>query len=287
MTGVPERFQPANLLPLLKHNAGYVFDVVYALGAPTKLAYSTEPEVRYNASPFAEYNEAESKRRVELIYGDLATVHFLDFVPDLPKHELVNKLGKLDRITSYMELQEKIMNMYNHQEKCGHTISQLAKSRGREFDYIISTREDVYFFQPLSLDVILQGRRDCGIITKGCLAWKGLNMRLQVLSSNVGEKWLTTRFEHYRYLHQKGIRVWNSESFEKSHAEAMGMKMCSVPVDIFPVAVSRYMGPGQICLIAKEYHFVTKNRLREDCTPSDSGVQKFVKENTCPGSKLI
>ena len=111
-------------------------------------------------------------------------------------------------------------------------------------------------------------------------------MRLQVVSGTFGEKWLTSRFEYYRRLNSTGKTVWNPESYEKSQAKEMGMSSCTVPVDSFPVVVSRYVGPGRICFIDRETMWYNKRgRLMEDCTPSDKHVKKFVKANICPGSK--
>ena len=119
-----------------------------------------------------------------------------------------------------------------------------------------------------------------------------------MLRGTVGERWLTSRFEHYRHLHETDQTVINPEIFEKRQAEAMNMSVCAAPVDVFPVAVSRYMSPGRYCFIDKEtiwYHdghekeksgktVYKRGRLGEDCTPSDQTIKDHVNKNLCPGS---
>ena len=65
--------------------------------------------------------------------------------------------------------------------------------------------------------------------------------------------------ERFTYVNkQEAInRDWNARQqerleqqlllLEKRQAEAMNMSVCAAPVDVFPVAVSRYMSPGRYC----------------------------------------
>ena len=162
--------------------------------------------------------------------------------------------------------------MYNHQEACGRAISNMAISRGSKFDYVISAREDVYFFLPFDLGQILAGRQKCDLVTKDCLTWNGINLRLQLISGRIGERWLTSRYTHYSHLSSTKRAVSNPEQFEMDQAKSMNMRTCAAPVDVFPVAVSRFMGRDRFCFIDPEV---------SGCVPHVERIEAFIQQHMC------
>jgi hypothetical protein len=71
----------------------------------------------------------------------------------------------LDRMTGFSDemAQHTILNMYSYHEQCSRDIVEEETSSGRTFDYIISTREDIYFFHPLDLTVLLEHEGRLGL----------------------------------------------------------------------------------------------------------------------------
>ena len=94
-----------------------------------------------------------------------------------------------------------IMNMYANQVVCAEQIEEYERQRGIRFGYVVSTREDAFFFGParmadLTRNMLPLGH--CHGISKNCLAFGGVNMRLQVYARDAGLLLLSSRFTFFQ-----------------------------------------------------------------------------------------
>ena len=263
VTGSAARLQPRSLfLNVLQHNSDYCWDVIFVL-AGGELRYSTAAHLTYMPSPFARHNSSRAMRlALESATRDLPDsirLHVLDLVKDLVADEIDARLGgPLDRIREVVgeiQRQRRVLNMYNHQQLCAVAIEDLEMRQGHAFDWVVSTREDAYFMAPLNLTTLLARRTSCDIITKGCLAWGGLNMRFQLLPRRAGVRWLSSRFSFYHYLQSTNRSESNPESFEQAQARWLGLNSaprCRASATELPVAVARHTYDGAFCIMGLE-----------------------------------
>ena len=318
VAGMPSRLHPEALLrSVVAANApGYTFDVIYALQPPAasmyysstreKLGLGTqgnlsqsrfhavgsedaiatiirdlEAEIRRDvANKAAEQGHAERMQR-----GRTARIHVLKFIRDRSSAEWHSHLElasnqKLDRITQFIEIQWRVLNMYQHQVVCAEKIRELEASRGIRFDYIISTREDIWFWNTVDLAALtsgglIRGSGDvgpaeghkshraqavtpCDIVTKNCLAWNGINMRFQLLRRELGFHFLHNRLKFYKSMYNHSKCIWNTEQFELIQARQIGMTTCPRTVTELPAVPARRLAKTDgasehpICFFEKE-----------------------------------
>ncbi len=90
--------------------------------------------------------------------------------------------------------------MYSYQVNCAQRITFTESLRGIHYPYIISTREDAYFFNPMDFAHLIHtfNQRQCNIMTKDCLSWGGLNMRFQLLDHDSAIAFLSQRLSFYQ-----------------------------------------------------------------------------------------
>ena len=135
------------------------------------------------------------------------------------------KRKNLNRIYQYLEAQPSILNMYSYQEACVRQLQQTEAEKSFKFDYVISTRDDVYFFEPMNLtrlilDFSQPSGRNCSIVSKSCLAWGGLNMRLQLLQRDSAVAFLGRRMDFYASLYH---RAKNHRQTTAANPEIFGL----------------------------------------------------------------
>jgi hypothetical protein len=219
----------------------------------------------------------------------------------------------LDRITQYKDAQATILNMYAHQPRCIEQILQYEaqqqatqKSNKQQqpqqhnhhqpfrFDYVVSTREDVYFFKPMNLTHIIHklhhGQKNeylpehptpaqeqelaylskCDVPYKRCLSFWGFNMRFFILTRDKGIPFFGNRLSFYQFLLQINKTVDNPERFELSMANALQLTPCPMSVEEYPVTAARYFQQGQFCFIAFEI---------QQCVPQDN--LDFIRQHLC------
>lgn len=195
---------------------------------------------------------------------------------------------RLAVIEQYEAVQHLILNMYSHQEHCitqlqeyeinvfqnkyNSTVESSASNTSKHFDYVLSLREDIYFFRPLVLRTVIdqyllnpQGvalqdsvgkgqKRDvgCHIVQKNCLRWSGLNMRGQLLRREHALAFLGQRLSYYNQNVQTHQEILNPEGWELKQLHDLHLRACDVPVDLFPITVARNLPGGKYCFIPFE-----------------------------------
>ena len=189
--------------------------------------------------------------------------------------------GPLDRLKQFnmrdyhpSGISVNIMNMYQAHINCADQILAYEQEKTLEvnknltawrFDYIISTREDAYFYTPMNISALLPQLRlfhnptpttvttdgnhgKCDIIFKNCLTFGGFNMRLQLFNRDSGIIMLGNRFKFYSIMHQAGWKTVNPECYEMMEAGMYDVIDCKVDIDYIPVTAARHLKDGDICL---------------------------------------
>jgi hypothetical protein len=119
-----------------------------------------------------------------------------------------------------------------------------------EYEYIVKTREDIYFFKPIPPD--WRPEPSCDVTAKSCLSWGGINMRLQWYKFNVAKKIMSTRFKDSWNINQGAV---NPEEFEMLQLQLHGYTSCTAHQDIFSIAAVRYLSSNKRCFNAMELGF--------------------------------
>jgi hypothetical protein len=154
---------------------------------------------------------------IEDAFTAVSRSYSLSLWPLLDRDRLIHehRLVKLDRITQYVKIQVRIMNMYHHQLMCGREVDRSAT----KYEAVIYLREDVFFFHDTNVSVPMRALgKHCDLVAKDCLGWGGINMRLQLLTDT---SFLVRRFDFYRHLIATGNTVFNPEQFELRQANWM------------------------------------------------------------------
>jgi len=258
VTGMPERLQPEHLIKrfVAPNAARFAFDIIYALAPPTSLFYSTDGHVKYDPSSFAQQTHAQLTQSLAKLVSGFperhVRLHVLRAINDLDAAALRKKLSispvqALDRISQFIgNIQPRILNMYHHQEICAQQIGEIERGRGRVFDFVVSTREDVYLWKDMNLEE-LTSRHTCDIVTKDCKNWGGINMRLQLLRRDSGLRFLRDRLPFYAAMYRENRTFANPEVFELAQAEALKLSVCYRSIDNVPVTAVRHTQHGEFC----------------------------------------
>ncbi len=195
--------------------------------------------------------------------SELANIRFLKpFNDDEWKLYLnLNKSQELDRIREISNNNKIVLNIYRNQHECLVDILHKEHQRNEhedehkrhfKYDYFIFTREDIYYFHPMNLStpihLLKQRHHDvtasetthtCHMITKDCLDWGGINMRVEITRKAEGYKIFGSRLHYYRKLYGSGGTVFNPEEFELTQLHAHKYNVCPVSVDVLGTAVAR------------------------------------------------
>jgi hypothetical protein len=190
---------------------------------------------------------------------------FVNFKFELPydMHKWQNIMGRegelLDRIGEYTSRQPIILNMYKNHISCMDSVLQYETQTQVKFDYVINSREDVYYFHPIDLRDTFEmlQNNSCGLVSKGCVMNYGINMRMQITGRDYAFKLFGTRLEFYKNMFQTGKTIKNPESFEMFHVNSLGLQSCTLPVDLFPIATARISPQGKYCFLLKELQSLT------------------------------
>ena len=312
---MPGRLHPEALLrSVVAANApSHTFDVIYALQPPAAELYFSTMITRAGHGQLAKsrFGSVGSEEAVAKIIRDLeaqiraevaakaagqrqgqplgraARIHVLKFIVDLSPEEWHSHFGlashqALDRIEQFKKIQWRVLNMYHHEVKCAEKIRELETSRGVKFDYIIRTREDIWFWNNVDLAALTRGGlvrgfdptkgaesqtvTPCDIVTKNCLAWEGLNMRFQILRREIGFHFLHNRLQFYKSLYKNstspGTTIHNTEKFEMVQAQRMGMTTCPRTVTEVPAAATRRLDINEHCYLL---YCNTHGDLKTEC----------------------
>jgi hypothetical protein len=284
VTGQTSRWQPQLLFDgLIRPNIEFSNRFYLFFNIQKATVFNTDIANTFAPGALSKLNDSEVLRFVRALYeGPQVEVASLKFPSSISREELLQTfhVNDLDRISQYVGVQHTILNMYAHQVNCIRQIVQFEKEHSMKLDYIIWTREDTLFFRPLQLSKILpQLRKDtrdfrnsssCDILFKRCRNFWGFNMRLYILTREVGLKFLGNRFSFYRYLYSINKTIENPERFELIEASALNFIGCARSVEYFPVTAVRHYQNGQMCFVWFEV---------DRCVPQS--YQEFAKDHLC------
>jgi hypothetical protein len=288
------RLSPASILEHVvgANHASFSFDVVYALSESHDLYYNTaagtSEELETNAFGLLDEPSARLALTAAAASSRTHTAHVIPRIASrtkdewrrviLPQEAKGKGSGRLDRIEKYAGQQHTILNMYRQQSECAKSVELLEQYYGARFDYIISTREDTFFFRHVDLRTLLAARDgSCGLTARDCLSWGGINMRFQLLGRDVGLPLLRDRIRFYASLFGsenawgRPMRFFNPEQFEMMAAEVYNVSTCSLSVEQIPVTVARHVRNGTFCFPPFE--------VMKGCFPR--GAEALVRSRRC------
>lgn len=259
VTGQLGRLLPQFLIKdVIKPNQGYYFDIYVILQAGNQNAiFSTN--IKSKQSAFASLDKSQVPLVLSSIFNSsnskLAELSFMPFKPFKEWHSFMNiktntvhdQPNLFDQFKESTTM-ESIFNMYAKIAACAESILQ-SKTK---YDAVLLSRDDLYFFRPVDLNALIPLLKRCDVIAKNCLNWGGINMRLQVLSINLGLQFLREHLEFCKYLYKFNMTVNNTESFELAHAKHLSASVCHLPVDQVPSTGARLIHHNKICFLEKE-----------------------------------
>lgn len=183
-----------------------------------------------------------------------------------------------------------ILDMYKHHQECSNQITHFEKTIEEKFTYIISTREDIFFFKPLDISSLVAkymtagpGAEPCQLLTKGCLDFGGLNMRLQLILRGDDDSSLNYLRKVSRFVEisqRKDKRFLNPESFELYLAEEQyKWKTCKLPIEEYPITACRlsYINRS-VCFVHQELKMYEESS--PPCVPQSE--MDFAIMHLCP-----
>lgn len=243
--------------------------------------YNTDGHLAFQPTNLSSMPHAEVLDHVHALYdkpnSKLVSMTFIP--PDAPSEWLSILHNNLDRIQQYKDAQASILNMYHHQELCMEQLDRFERFHNRTVDFVLSTREDIFYFRPLNLSYLLAmttaegagGKSSCSLITKECLSWGGLHMRWQLLTRAGSEDFFNKRLAFYQHLHASGRTVYNPESFEAAQAKHYNLTVCELYVQDIPNVVVRHVRDGKVCFLKPE--------VIDNCVPQSNA--SWVSRHMC------
>jgi hypothetical protein len=232
-------------------------------------------------------NENITSALVDLFLTDNSHVVSVQYHKPLGKRQWLDilQVDRLDRMSQFVANQHIILNMYSYHEACGNQIREYEKDVSTQFQYIICTREDIYFFKPIDLNYLIHKymvKNHCGMLTKDCLNWGGVNMRFQLLNRDDGLKYLR-RIEFYKSMYSTNEVVMMPEAMELLQTRRLYIKLCNLSIEEYPVVAARFSYINRtLCFThpeLKEYGVDSP----PPCVPKDT--MDFAIANICPREK--
>lgn len=182
--------------------------------------------------------------------------------------------------------------MYKHHEDCGNQIEILENRTHVKMDYIINTREDIYFFKPLNLTSLIEKHMvisnpddhssPCDLLTKGCLDFGGLNMRVQFLRGGPRGIAYMSKVKYFKLMmREPRMKFENPEIFEQYIAEKLlDMKVCKLDVEEMGVTAARLSYVNlSVCFIHQELKLL-EPKSSPPCVPKSE--MDFAIMHLCP-----
>jgi hypothetical protein len=334
VSGQISRWLPVHLLSgVIQANSDHFFhlfiNLQYHLNDDMSSVFTTNSALSFESTPVSKMKSIDLLNYIHSLYSTKnSQVVSMEFVPprsllDWKKSfalssSLLNStsyskggsLPNLDRISLYVKKQHAILNLYSHQIRCYDQIKSYEKN-GVKIDYVINTREDIFYFKPINLAKLLPNHQQlmirdeillrseevgnsrpfsflrnslrhsfCDLVVKNCLKWNGTNMRWQLFSHDHSSAILENRLKYYRYLYKINTTFHNPEIFELNQYKYFQLNICEYPIDDIPATAVRYVGGSRDvtpsssngeCFIAQE--------IGDRCVPAK--FQKLVKDNNC------
>jgi hypothetical protein len=330
VSGQISRWLPEYLLTgVIQANKDHVFhlfiNLQYHLTDDISSVFTTSSALSFEPTPVNKMKSIELLNYIHSLYStknsQIASIEFVpprtlsdwkksmalltsqdSYTSSSASSEKEGSLPDLDRISLYTKKQHAILNLYSHQMRCYEQIKTFEVMNGVKIDYVINTREDIFYFQPIILAKLLPNHQSsngeqisvtsrepgaskpysfvqnslhhsfCDIVVKNCLKWNGTNMRWQLFSRDLSSSILQNRLNYYLYLYKINATFHNPEIFELNQYKHYQLNICEYSVDEIPATAVRYAGSaGSSCFIAQE--------IGDRCVPTK--FQKFVKENNC------
>jgi hypothetical protein len=259
ITGQVQKWIPEFQIPnLIEFNRNTMFSFFFNLQFSQK--YFNAQGIK-DVTP-SNWTRIEFRRAFNLIsemyssnHSDVVTFKF-DLPYDLRKWQiLLDQVGKpLDRISNHVKTQHFVLNTYQNQLSCIEEILEYENQTQIKFDYIITTKEDAFYFHPISLmdSYIMLKDDNCGVITKSCCAQGGINTRFQIARRDEGVRLFSSRIDFYQSLFEKNIKISSPEMFELLQLTSYGFRNCTLPVDTIPITSAKINSTNQVCLMEKE-----------------------------------
>ncbi len=281
--------------PLIDANPLFTFYHFYNLQVPGPngtTVYWKGSEHRPRDSSFAGMDESSIRHGlIQTLEGKNSIIASIALSTPCSREEWVAKIPLMDsrvfmRIPK--EYTHNVLNMYSSHPKCVEQIKAYELDNSIKFDYVISNREDAFFFEPYNLSKLVLllpslPKKKCDMLYKSCLSWGGFAIRSQLYTRAAAILLLGNRMDSLQSMivsfnRTKGKLLRNPETFEKFQAVRAGLVGCPVSVDLFPAAAARYDNNGSICVEKKEV-FENPVVSRRPCYPSSS--KDFIKTKIC------
>ena len=309
VTGMPSRLRPSSLLRhLVDANKHYTFHIFYVLQETAEVYFTTKaPGEKLPQSSSRMGRMPQDKLRDELMKaGGRQAVKVTVLQPTKSRNasQWAAWLGlsdsSLDRITQFTNIQDRVLAEFSHHPRCAASIESQERHDGQRFDYVVRSREDLFFFQPLRIETVWDRYAHCDIVYKGCLSHGGIGQRLQLLKRDRGLAFLATRFSYYRYMNATGRTHLNPEQFEKGQASWLNLTACAATVNEMPAAAARVVA-NKLCFNVLDAFSVACYKAPCETlycrAPDDSAAHCFPKDNlsfvnshlcvACPGQRSV
>lgn len=276
ITGQTGRMLPHLLKPFFEHNPEHTFSLFYVLQKakdPSTVIYNTSKTQVFDPSKYAFMNDEEVMQSLENIYKPFSNVRIVNHIIRFPTSEEEFKqdfggVEQLNVIAHFVSCQSSILNMYKNHVLC----ATMAEEDGlkNHYDYLITLREDAFFFKPLLLSKILPKLQNgCDFLAKRCLAFGGVNMRINVMRFAFGINYVKNRINHYRSLlnvdQRKPSKMLknNPEQLDKLHLQSLAARICPLSIEEIPSTAARHTKDDNFCFIKFEY---------ENCIPKGVNI---------------
>ena len=178
--GQTARFIPEALRPLIADNEKVRFSLFYNLQHKgDKLPPVFNTDGWFFGTPI--YNNMRAHQALVTIqrifnnatFGNIDSIQLQYWRPfDADSWQIHLGLKELNVISQFGTSQFTILNMYRYQQKCVRQISSYEARMQNKFDYVISTREDIYFLGKFDVQQLVSEymqRQRCQILSKSCL----------------------------------------------------------------------------------------------------------------------
>lgn len=270
---IPNYFYSGVIQANPNHFFSLFINLQFHTSADLTSVFTTKSSINFQPTPVNKMPYSDMLQYVHrLFHTNHSQIVVLDVVPPKTLFEWKETLKlSLDRIYLYAKKQHAILNLYFHQRRCFDQILLREEMQQVKFDYVINTREDIYYFRPIILDPIFPSHRFsfdnltspgrdkemavptvftqhsphhrcCDIVTKDCLNWNGTNMRWQLFSRDDLAMVLQKRFHYYRQLYRTQTTVRNPEIFELNQYKHYRLNICEYSIETIPVAAIRFLG---------------------------------------------
>jgi hypothetical protein len=217
--------------------------------------------------------------------------------------------------TSMQFATDETLSLFYAQEKCAKNIAEYESIHDEAFDYILNTRENLYYFQPLDISKLLAGNPTnsysfspipstqtppCQLYVKDCLQSSGINVKWELFPRLIGDS-ILKKLHFLKESLLPGSQVnprsnplnglTNLETFEKELAKGFGLTVCEFSSNMIPViSFQKWLYTSNTHQVTAQHKHSQQFRektfcfnpkdLEERCYPTDTQVA-FLKDHSC------